>query len=197
MQMTGIAVIGFGSLIWDIEILSPHVKGNWKMYEGPTLPLEFSLISKKRLYALALVIDHINGAKCPTCIIDSKRASIYEARQDLAIRERTPIEMIGYFDKKENKSHSTSIATTNQISNWLDTVQYDAAIWTDCKTNFESLTGKIFTARNALDYLYNLPESGKTEAKKYILNAPDKVSTPLRKLFNESIGIKNNGMIKK
>ena len=74
--MSKIAVIGFGSLLWDLDDLGTKVSGEWKMYEGPILPLEFSLVSRKRHYALALVIDYGDGAPCPTCVIDSVRSEI-------------------------------------------------------------------------------------------------------------------------
>lgn len=45
--MAGFAVIGFGSLIWDLDDLAPRVEGQWTLYAGPRLPLEFSLVSAK------------------------------------------------------------------------------------------------------------------------------------------------------
>ncbi|MDP6530786.1 MAG: hypothetical protein QF375_02760, partial [Arenicellales bacterium] len=59
--MARFAIIGYGSLIWDLDNLAPYVEGEWDMYQGPHLPLEFSLISKKRKRALALAIDHVDG----------------------------------------------------------------------------------------------------------------------------------------
>jgi len=69
--MKGFAVIGYGSLIWDLDDLAPHVEGQWTLYAGPRLPLEFSLVSAKRRRGLALVIDHEHGQSCPSCIINS------------------------------------------------------------------------------------------------------------------------------
>ena len=37
--MSKIAVIGFGSLLWDLDDLARKVSGKWKMYAGPVLPL--------------------------------------------------------------------------------------------------------------------------------------------------------------
>jgi len=69
-----IAVLGWGSLLWDTE----SIKG--KEFEkhlercsgldslwcegGPTLRLEFSRVSKSRNGALTLVLDYDNGTQC-------------------------------------------------------------------------------------------------------------------------------------
>ena len=58
MPGRGIAILGYGSLIWDLEILAPHVAGNWEMRAGPSLPMEFSRISKKR--KLGLVVLYVS-----------------------------------------------------------------------------------------------------------------------------------------
>ena len=81
------AIIGFGSLLWDLETLGPQVVGPWEYYTGPILPLEFSLVSEKRNRALALDIDLEHGTPCPTCIIKSRRNTVAEAVIDLAARE--------------------------------------------------------------------------------------------------------------
>ena len=104
--MSKIAVIGFGSLLWDLDDLAPKVSGKWKMYEGPVLPLEFSLVSKKRHFALALVIDYLDGAHCPTCVIDSIRSDISASVADLAERERMAPSNIGFIDRDSGQSHS-------------------------------------------------------------------------------------------
>jgi hypothetical protein len=36
-----IAIIGYGSLIWDLADLAAHVEGPWRRGAGPHLPVEF------------------------------------------------------------------------------------------------------------------------------------------------------------
>ena len=69
-----IAVIGWGSLIWDLDDLAPKVEGEWRMRAGPALPFEFSLVSRKRKMGLAVCLDPENGDECPTHVIASRRA---------------------------------------------------------------------------------------------------------------------------
>lgn len=179
--MSKIAVIGFGSLLWDLDDLAPKVSGEWKMYEGPVLPLEFSLVSRKRHYALALVIDYGDGAPCPTCVIDSVRSEIGAAIVDLANRERMEPTNIGFVDRNTGESHSHREETRNTFWNWIEDSTYDGAVWTDGERNFEALTGRAFSLQTAQDHLRSLQGISLEEARRYIRNAPARVETPLRR----------------
>ena len=179
--MSKIAVIGFGSLLWDLDDLAPKVSGEWKMYEGPILPLEFSLVSRKRHYALALVIDYGDGAPCPTCVIESVRSEIGAAIVDLANRERMEPTNIGFVDRNTGESHSHREETRNTFWNWIEDSTYDGAVWTDGERNFEALTGRAFSLQTAQDHLRSLQGISLEEARRYIRNAPARVETPLRR----------------
>ncbi len=184
--MTRVAVIGFGSLIWDLDDLAPHVAGDWQMYYGPVLPLEFSLVSRKRQHALALVIDHADGLSCPTCVIDSARETLEEAVADLAARERTAIDNIGFVDQITGDSHSAHETTRETLWGWIQNSSYDSAVWTDGTRNFEALTGRRFDLQAAMDHLRALSGDGLSEARQYIDNAPAGVDTPLRRALKDS-----------
>jgi len=184
--MSKIAVIGFGSLLWDLDDLAPKVSGEWKMYEGPVLPLEFSLVSRKRHYALALVIDYGDGAPCPTCVIDSVRSEIGAAIVDLANRERMEPTNIGFVDRNTGESRSHREETRNTFWNWIEDRNYDGAVWTDGERNFEALTGRAFSLQTAQDHLRSLQGMSLEEARRYIRNAPARVETPLRRALENS-----------
>ena len=184
--MSKIAVIGFGSLLWDLDDLAPKVSGEWKMYEGPILPLEFSLVSRKRHCALALVIDYGDGAPCPTCVIDSVRSKIGAAIVDLANRERMEPTNIGFVDRNTGESRSHREETRNTFWNWIEDSNYDGAVWTDGERNFEALTGKAFNLQTAQDHLRSLQGISLEEARRYIRNAPARVETPLRRALEDS-----------
>ena len=168
-------------VLWDLDDLAPKVAGEWKMYEGPILPLEFSLVSRKRHYALALVIDYGDGAPCPTCVIDSVHSKIGAAIVDLANRERMEPTNIGFVDRNTGESHSHREETRNTFWNWIEDSTYDGAVWTDGERNFEALTGRAFSLQTAQDHLRSLQGISLEEARRYIRNAPARVETPLRR----------------
>tara|TARA_Y100001934_G_scaffold57703_1_gene71567 strand:+ start:3475 stop:4056 length:582 start_codon:yes stop_codon:yes gene_type:complete len=184
--MSKIAVIGFGSLLWDLDNLASKVSGKWKMYQGPVLPLEFSLVSRKRHLALALVIDYLDGAPCPTCVIDSIRSDISASVIDLAERERMEPSNIGFIDRASGQSHSHRKETQQTLWHWIKNSDYDGAVWTDGERNFEDLTGKRFSLQTAQDHLWSLRGVSLEEARRYIREAPSRVETPLRKALDGS-----------
>ena len=179
--MAGFAVIGFGSLIWDLDDLAPRVEGQWTLYAGPRLPLEFSLVSAKRRRGLVLVIDHEHGQSCPSCIISSSRNTIQKVVQDLAARERTSDQKIGFIERDSGAAQSCSAATLASVRNWLVKSDYAGAVWTDGVSNFESVLGVKFSVAAATAHLRSLEGTSAAEAKRYITLAPGKVDTPLRR----------------
>ena len=86
-----IAILGWGSLLWDLETLAPHVTGGWQHRHGPRLPMEFSRISPKRKMGLVLCLDPEAGAACATHAIRSARPALQDTIADLARRERTAL----------------------------------------------------------------------------------------------------------
>ena len=183
--MIGFVVIGYGSLIWDLDDLAPHVEGQWTLYGGPWLPLEFSLISAKRRRGLALVIDHEHGQSCPSCTIRSNRNTIEKVVQDLSARERTSDQNIGFIDRNSGVARSRSATTLSTIRNWLSDTDYLGAVWTDGASNFESVLGVEFSVATAVAHLHSLKGESAAEAKRYITLAPEKVDTPLRRDLSE------------
>ena len=183
--MKSFVVIGYGSLIWDLDDLAPHVEGQWALYCGPWLPLEFSLVSAKRRRGLALVIDHEHGQTCPSSIIRSNRTTIGQVVQDLAARERTSDQNIGFIERISGAARSRSVTTLSTVRNWLSGTDYTGAVWTDGPSNFKSLLGMEFSIATAVAHLRKLEGESAAEAKRYITLAPEKVDTPLRRTLSE------------
>jgi hypothetical protein len=179
-----IAIIGWGSLIWDPREVP--LDGSWQN-GGPRLPLEFSRVSKDG--RLTLVIDRDHGAVVETYYAPSARSGLGDAVANLVAREGTVLKRIGFVDAvhqaesaREHPEHGEACA---QVRSWLATTAFDAAIWTALGSNFESLAGCPFTVKNAVAYLESLPEPGRERALKYFRNAPREVDTALRRRLVE------------
>lgn len=182
--MTRIAILGWGSLVWDPDSLGiedfPPASEAWRL-EGPELPLEFSRISGRN--RLTLVIDSDNGRYLPTRVATSTFSDIDAAKENLRRREETVERFIGYVDGRtdEDYTYFEDRSAIESVRDWLAGTDYDAVIWTDLYSNFEKKRDDPFSVKAALEYLAELEEDrDPISAAEYIVNAPDEIRTPSR-----------------
>lgn len=175
---SAVAIIGYGSLVWDLEILAPWVEGPWRMRAGPALPLEFSRISPKRRMGLVVCIDPALGAPCPSHVIASRRTGVAEARADLAARERAPRERIGWVDLAAGAGEGR---VAEDVAAWAATAGFAGAVWTELDPNFEATAGRPFGFEAGEAWLLGLAGADRDEAVRYIANAPAETDTRFRR----------------
>ncbi|MEM7176298.1 MAG: hypothetical protein AAGD47_02325 [Pseudomonadota bacterium] len=181
---TKIAIIGWGSLIWDLDVLAPQTDLNWRMNAGPRLAMEFTRVSPKRKFGLAVCLDDISGVECPTHVIASTRDDIADAVRDLAIRERTDPQNIGAVCRNTGLSNSTRDQVARAVDDWCVQSGFSGAVWTDIGPNFHESNGEAFTVERGIAYLQTLREESLDEAVRYIENAPHGTDTPLRRALS-------------
>ena len=175
-----IAIIAYGSLIWDEECLAPHITGGWARGAGPALPVEFSRISPKRRGALVLVIDE-SAAAVPTSVTTSRRDGIMAAAGDLARRERAPLAAIGMADRS-GRTANCPPAVGARVVRWLrGQARHAAAVWTNLPGNFAAETGRPFDHAAGLAWLRGLSGESLREAWRYIAFAPAETDTAFRR----------------
>jgi hypothetical protein len=173
-----IAILGWGSLLWDtrpkfVPFLSQC--GPW-FRDGPSLPLEFSRISKSRGGALTLVVDPENGTETVVSYCVSARIRPSDAIEDLRVREGpTRNEWIGSFRPPYERSKYYPALYT-----WASVHGFDDVVWTDLPPDVRAF-GKPFSVDAAVAYLEGLDADGRTMAQEYIRRAPDFVRTPVRR----------------
>ncbi len=97
-----IAILGWGSLIWDQDTekgkeFDRWRESKWESVKDLKLPIEFSRVSKSRKDALTLVIDGDNGTECYFRYAFSKRKHFEDAVCDLKDREGTSWRDIGFW----------------------------------------------------------------------------------------------------
>ena len=180
-QAMTIAIIGYGSLIWDLDNLEPHVAGPWQRGAGPRLPVEFSRISPKRKRALVLVVDETTQTPSPTSVIASARAHLDDAVADLARREQCRPERLGMATRGGKPALSHLPLALAAVEAWLGSSPYDAALWTELDGNFAAQTGTAFSLVAAELYLRALTGDSLAEAWRYLEFAPAETDTPLRR----------------
>ncbi|WP_424933368.1 hypothetical protein [Amaricoccus macauensis] len=180
---TRIAILGWGSLLWDLDDLAPRVTGPWAMRAGPRLPMEFSRISIKRKMGLVLCLDPAVGSNCATHAIPSIRQTIAAARTDLAARERAPVDRIGWASA-DGTGESRLGPVPPLIAAWCRENGWAGAVWTDLEPNFLETTGTPFSIDAGRAYLRTLEGESLEEAHRYIRNAPWTTRTPLRRALS-------------
>lgn len=174
-----IAVLGWGSLLWDQRLEFDDHHGQWE-FDGPELQIEFSRISSTRGGVLTLVIDPQHGALCRVAYTISKRRSCDKAVSDLQSREGTSKANIGIYSADGLNNRSKDPVTLASISAWARTKTIDFVIWTDLASNFQDTTSSPFSIANAITHMKTLKESNRLSAISYVQQAPSLVNTPLR-----------------
>ena len=179
-----IAILGWGSLIWDPRDLPRE--GVWQV-GGPVLPIEFSRVSRD--CRLTAVVDFEHGMEVPTRYVLSPRVDIDDAIADLRIREDTVKRHIAFLNLQSNSDSAASNAHHRRacevVRTWLGPMDFLGVVWTALPSNFRSETGEDFSVDAAIEYLNGLPCSAKQNALRYIRNAPVEVDTPLRRKLDE------------
>lgn len=173
-----IAILGWGSLIWQPKDLEFNIEFGWKQ-DGPILPIEFARISKDG--RLTLVITE-SGTKVPVLYALSKFQSLDEAILDLAIREGSGRKSIGYYDKSSDVFSPATFGFKTNILEWINQMNFDAVIWTDLSEKLES--------RNPVEYLKTLTGHKYTLAEEYIRRTPVQIKTDLRSKIEKELNWK-------
>lgn len=176
-----IAVLGWGSLIWDPRGL--HLAGGWQE-GGPVLPIEFSRISDNG--RLTLVIDEKHGVDVPTRFALSSLSDLDLTIADLQEQEGAPNrDRIGFADLLHDRDCERARVkhpiACERIRAWAEEKRFDGVVWTAIGPRFREKTGEPFSVDAAVGYLARLPEQTKALALDYIRNAPGDVVTPVRK----------------
>ncbi|TJV94236.1 MAG: hypothetical protein E5X52_30220 [Mesorhizobium sp.] len=178
-----IAILAWGSLIWDDQWPEfDKQREEWRK-DGPVLPLEFSRVSTSRDKALTLVIDPVNGNDCKVMYAMSKRKNPGEAIADLLDREGTIMDHMGfYFANDPDRKCVPMIPDT--IPAWAKEMEFDVVVWAGMPSNFAEKTvfrrDEPFSVEAAVGHLQNITPKGKAAAATYVWRAPDLVITPLR-----------------
>ncbi len=175
-----IAIIGWGSLVWDPRELP--IKSGWKS-DGPQLAVEFAHVSSDR--RLTLVLD---GGVPPvtTYWALSTAQTVSEAREQVRVREGTIARLIGSTPVTGGAEAATEVVTT--IEQWRKRQGLDAAVWTNLAGNFAEKTGQPFTSEHVIRYLLSLPSRERRAAEEYIRRAPLQTQTPLRQIIEQRLG---------
>lgn len=179
-----LAVIGWGSLIWDPGELK--LQGRWRK-DGPLLPVEFCRLSGGHRLTLAL----LSGAELqPTCWALSALPNLELALKNLREREKTFPEHIHHLTRNGETVKNTLPEVVQRIGSWLNShPELDAALWTGLSCNWEVRRKKPFSPADAVEYLKELCQASvSAAAEEYVRKAPKAIQTETRRLIELELG---------
>lgn len=163
-----IAVIAWGSLIWDPGTL--EIEGRWRR-DGPLLPLEFCRFSGGRRLTLALLEG---AASVRAYWAVSARGDLVAAAKNLREREKTFPEHVHYWSRDGEAHNNNWPQVQAEVERWLaEKPDLDAAVWTGLGSNWEARRGQPFDPQDAVEHLRGLERSGMgANAREYLEKAP-------------------------
>jgi len=185
--MARIAILGWGSLLWNPGNLKNERK--WHS-DGPWLPIEFARTSnleekKDRRPYLSLVI-YAHAGLVRTYWDMSLLTEMADACLDLQKREGCSIDEIACLPKGTTAWSSATPGLEGRIQEWLDSHRsaVDAVIWTNLGWKFAGASR--FTAEDGMKWLRSLREARKHDTcEEYIRKAPSQTDTCLRRQARE------------
>lgn len=188
--MGGIAVLGWGSLIWDRDGLPVDLPEDHEWYpDGPVLPIEF--VRQSNEGHLTLVIWEGAGKRIKTRWAPLKVGNLEEAILSLREREgRTPktgirirTKHVGRWTRGEMGNASAT------IGHWADAMPFDQVIWTALPPKWNGVDEDFPCRAQAVAHLKKLVSEGKeAKAEEYVRKAPEWVRTPYRDAFEQELG---------
>jgi len=183
-----IAILGWGSLIWDprnLEIDKSEGRTGW-FDDGPMLPIEFARISNDERLTLVIVPGNKD---VQTLYAISKFNELDHAILDMAIREGCAKSKIGSYVKADRKFKSIFTDIQTNIEYWINSKEeIEAVIWTDLPENFQKKVKLPLTKENTINYLIQLLPHKQSLAEQYIRRAPAIVKTTIRETIEQKFG---------
>lgn len=178
-----IAILGWGSLIWNPKSLSYNKTFGWQM-DGPLLPIEFSRISNDG--RLTLVITE-EGEKVNALYAFSNCNNLDEAILDLTLREGTIKRRIGFYNKITDEVFPKDFKYTSDIKSWISNKEIDVVIWTNLGEKWKTKNDKVIASDFRVDYLKKLKGYSAVIAEEYIRKTPKQIKTKFRKIIEDEL----------
>lgn len=176
-----IAVIAWGSLVWDPRDLD--IEPEWRQ-DGPLLPVEFARFSGRDRLTLVLV----EGVPLQQTLWTlSRQPTLAAASSNLRAREETSSSSIHCWSRGSGLAAKRLVDSS--IEDWLQRKQLDCAVWTALGPNDLDRKAGLSTEEQRMTYLKGLVAAGKAQAaREYFEKAPTQIATPFRGRVREELG---------
>jgi len=181
--MTRIAVLGWGSLIWDPRELP--IQREW-FKDGPLVHIEFVRQSQDNRITLVLTKSE-KPVRSLWAIMDCTDLDV--AKEALRKREGCKLEDIHAWSSGESAP-----VTIHDLGAWAKFRSIESAIWTSLPPKFNGTNGTTPIIEQVLEHLKGLSGAERDNAERYIRNAPRQIDTEYRRKIEAALGWTYQGM---
>ncbi len=176
--MTRIAVLGWGSLIWDPRDLP--IQREW-FKDGPLVQVEFVRQSKDNRITLVLE-ENALPVRTLWAVMDCTKME--DATESLWNREGRPKRKhICKWSKGEPLP-----GLIHGLETWAASCGVEGVIWTGLPPKFQGKDEVTPTIEQVLQLLNRLPCAERDRAERYVREAPRQIDTAYRREFETSFG---------
>jgi hypothetical protein len=179
-DMTTIACLGWGSLIWnpgELLMFPP-----WEP-DGPQVRVEF--LRKSKNGRVTLVLEE-SAAPVRSLWVRMTTADLQTARESLRVREDIPrrnaVRDIGVWHRGEE-----SPPLIPNLSEWGGRKNLNAVIYTNLRRKFDE-DGRHAAVDEVVSYLNRCTGDVREKAEEYVRKAPTQVNTAYRRAIEVALG---------
>ncbi len=175
--MTRIAVLGWGSLVWDARELP--IQREW-FKDGPLVQVEFARQSRDK--RITLVLEK-NSPAVRTLWAVMDCTNMEDATESLWNREGRPKrEHICKWSKGER-----SPDLIHGLEAWIQSRSIEEVIWTGLPPTFNDTENESMLEQ-ILKHLNDLSGAERDNAERYVRKTPRQIDTPYRRMIESSLG---------
>ena len=176
-----IAVIGWGSLVWDSRGL--EVASEW-LPDGPLLSVEFARFSSRDRLTLVL-LEGVPVQQTQWAV--SRKATLEDAAENLRAREGARRGGIGCWPWLEGWGRPAAVDEV--VGEWAQSKGLEGVVWTALGPTRPDGSAGLAIEQERLEYLRGLVAAGReAAAREYIEMAPEQIATPFRTLVQREMG---------
>ncbi len=183
MKTYKIAILGWGSLLWNFDGL--NLISDWRQ-TGIELPLAYSRISDFGCGRLTLVIDEKFGTPNQVwyALYQTDVDNLDQPITALKKRENTIARNIGYLNLKNRKMRTCDLSPdlVKNILYWAFQMDFDMVIWTALPSNWQVLRNCPYSIEDAHLYLDQITDPEiKEKALDYLQRSQKYIDIPFYK----------------
>ncbi len=179
LSHTMIAVLGWGSLIWDPREL---VLENPWVGNGPMIRVDYLRRSSRNRVTLVL---HQSAAEVPSLSTSYAGSNWTRVRDMLVLREGVTAQPEAIHHWTTGEGEGVNIAG---LPKWAESNGVDHVLWTALPPRWDRIDGRVPTLEQVVGFLEGLRPDRHHAAEEYVRRTPAQVMTTIREAIQVRLG---------